>query len=720
MKYIADTGAVRRKPRYLTVLAVIICGIALNVFGSNIASRFELTLFLDSIGTVIVAMLSGALPGIVVGLITNIYKSFDDPASLYYGTLNVLIAVCASGFARHGWTRKILGNILLILSLSVIGGVLGSILTWFLYGFAEEGISVGFARELYDKGTLSGFQAQLIADFLIDLSDKTITVILALLIVRPLPAKLKKRLYFAGWCQTPLPSEVLKLFRSRKCRELSLRGKLLLVITISLTVVAATSIGIGTWLYRSINIQRHEDIATGAARMASRNIDPAMVDDYLQHGETARSYLKTERLLYDLRDSTEDLKYVYVYKIEEDGCHVVFDLDTDDEPGADPGDIQPFDESFSKYLPALMRGDEIDPIITDDSFGYLMTVYAPVRDAAGNTVCYVGVDVQMADIRSETHEFLAKQISLFLGFFILLMEAGLWLIEYHVILPVNSMAYSADAFAYNNEEAIEDNVGRIKKLRIRTGDEIENLYRAFSKTTEDTVQYMNDIRSKNETITKMQNGLIIVLADIVESRDKSTGDHIRKTATYVDIILHKMREKGLYPDILTDEYISDVVHSAPLHDIGKIKVSDTVLNKPGRLNDEEYEQMKYHTIAGAEIIEQAMENVSVTQGYLLEARNLALYHHEKWDGSGYPKGLKGEEIPLSARVMAVADVFDALSSKRVYKPSMTLEDAMKIIVDGSGKHFDPEVVAAFEDSVDEVRACLNGFTEAEKVYTDVL
>ena len=164
----------------------------------------------------------------------------------------------------------------------------------------------------------------------------------------------------------------------------------------------------------------------------------------------------------------------------------------------------------------------------------------------------------------------------------------------------------------------------------------------------------------------MQNGLIMVLADMVESRDQCTGDHVRKTAAYSQVILEQMRKEGLYPDILTDEFIEDVVNSAPLHDVGKIQVSDTLLNKPGKLTDEEFTRMKYHTTAGGEIIAHAIALVSDT-GYLAEAKNLASYHHERWDGKGYPEGLKGEDIPLSARVMAVADVFDALVSRRSYK-----------------------------------------------------
>jgi len=290
----------------------------------------------------------------------------------------------------------------------------------------------------------------------------------------------------------------------------------------------------------------------------------------------------------------------------------------------------------------------------------------------------------------------------------MIMAIGLWLAQYNIILPVNTMAVAASAFAYNSEEACVNSIESIKQLNIHTGDEIENLYLAFSKTTQDSMEYVTDIQNKNEMITNMQNGLIMILADIVESRDKCTGDHVRKTAAYTEIIMREMRKKGYYADKLTDDFIYDVVNSAPLHDVGKIHVPDAVLNKPGKLTDEEFALMKSHSAEGGNIIKQAIEKVPGS-AYLNEAYNLAMYHHEKWDGSGYPSGLAGENIPLSARIMAVADVFDALVSTRSYKKPFTFEKAMDIIREGAGKHFDPLVAEAFLSASDEVRKVAEDF-----------
>ena len=198
----------------------------------------------------------------------------------------------------------------------------------------------------------------------------------------------------------------------------------------------------------------------------------------------------------------------------------------------------------------------------------------------------------------------------------------------------------------------------------------------------------------HERVSGMQSGMITFMAEVVENRDDNTGGHIRRTAKYVECIAKELKRKGIYSDILTDRYLNDMVVAAPLHDIGKIHIPDAVLNKPGRLTEEEFEIMKTHTTAGEELLTHAKAELGES-GYLNTAVEMAAYHHEWWNGKGYPYGISGAEIPLCARIMAVADVFDALTSKRCYKNAMPLEKAYAIIREESGTHFDPTVVEAF-------------------------
>lgn len=198
----------------------------------------------------------------------------------------------------------------------------------------------------------------------------------------------------------------------------------------------------------------------------------------------------------------------------------------------------------------------------------------------------------------------------------------------------------------------------------------------------------------HERVSNMQSGMITFMAEVVENRDDNTGGHIRRTAEYVECIAKELKKRDAYGNVLTDSYMHDMVVAAPLHDIGKIHIPDAVLNKPGKLTEEEFEVMKTHTTAGQELLNHAKAELGES-AYLNMAVEMAAYHHEWWNGKGYPYGISGEEIPLCARIMAVADVFDALTSKRCYKSAMPLEKAYAIIREESGTHFDPAVVEAF-------------------------
>ena len=198
----------------------------------------------------------------------------------------------------------------------------------------------------------------------------------------------------------------------------------------------------------------------------------------------------------------------------------------------------------------------------------------------------------------------------------------------------------------------------------------------------------------HERVSGMQSGMISFMAEVVENRDDNTGGHIRRTAKYVEGIAKELKRQGTYGDILTDGYMRNMMVAAPLHDIGKIHIPDAVLNKPGKLTEEEFEIMKTHTTAGEELLIHAKAELGES-AYLNTAVEMAAYHHEWWNGKGYPYGISGEDIPLCARIMAVADVFDALTSKRCYKSAMPLEKAYAIIREESGTHFDPAVVEAF-------------------------
>ncbi len=690
---------------------VLLClfGIALNYACNYLVNLLGLPLYMDTIGTVFTAWLGGALPGVFVAMSTNMILGFGNPESIYFGILNVLIAVVTAFWVQKPKRRRKLGWIMLLAFIyACIGGGLGAIQTWVFDGFSMEGANGSLIRFFYETMHWNAFWAQFAAAFLYDMADKALSLAGCVFILWFMPNKVKAKLKLTGWRQNPLVDEKLAEVRSVRCRSISLGTKMIVVLMLAFVTIAAVVSGISLMLFQDFSKEQHSELSSGVAKMAASAIQGDRVGEYLEKGEAAEGYLETKEILVRILASHSDIAYLYVYQFQEDGCHVVFDLDTDELKGDAPGSVVDLDPALVSYLDMLLKGEDIDTIISNDEFGWLLTEYEPVYDSNGKCVCYVACDVAMNDVRHYEVDFIVKLVSLFLGFFAILLAIAFWLSNYHLVYPINTMAFAASAFAYNSEEAREQNVEQIRELDIHTGDELENLYLAFAKTTEDSAKYFVEMQHKAESLSLLQNGLIMLLADIVENRDQSTGDHVRKTAAYANIIMQKLRSMGYYQEQLTDQFIEDVVKSAPLHDIGKIHVPDAILNKPGKLTEEEFNLMKLHTLAGHKILKQAIDTMPEAD-YLKEAMNLATYHHEKWNGKGYPYGLSGEDIPLSARVMAVADVFDALVSKRCYKEPFSFETSINIIKEGSGNHFDPKVVEAFLASEEEVRAVAERF-----------
>lgn len=713
---ISSIRTLKNKNALITVAECIIC-LGLNFLGFRIASGLGLPLYLDNVGTLLAAILGGYLPGIFVGFMTNIINCATDPTSIYYGFITVLIAVTAAYFEHKGRIsiKKPQWLALLIVILALIGGGIGTLLPWLLDDVYFD--SESFSAVLVNAGITDTTIAQLLGNIIMDVLDKAVTVGIVLIILAIIPPKVRTILRFSGWMQRKLSPEEKEKLKHIGCRKISVRTKIMLILIVALVIMGTVATGISFVLFSNAAVEQHFRLVDGVTNVMTGFVDGDSVDRWLAEGESSEGYKETEDLLYDLLDSDDDIEYIYVYKIMEDGCHVVFDLDVEGEEGYEPGEVVEFDESFAPYIPALLAGEEIEPVISNDKYGHLLTIYKAIKDSSGNTVAYAASDVSMSHVFKYERNFMTGMASLFLAFFMVIFAVVLWVVEYHIVLPVNSMAECTDSFAFNSNESLDSNVHRMKEIEIHTGDEIENLYNAIVKMAGDSVEHLEDIRHKNETIKKMQNALILVLADLVESRDKNTGDHVKKTAAYTEIIMKKMKELGYYPDVLTDEFMESVVDSAPLHDIGKIKVSDMILNKPGRLTDDEFVIMQSHTSEGNDILEQVIELVPDSD-YLNEAKNLAHYHHEKWNGKGYPDGIAGENIPLSARIMAVADVFDALVSRRSYKDPFSFEQACDIIREGSGTHFDPKVAEAFLAAQDETRKVAESFGELKSGYTE--
>lgn len=240
--------------------------------------------------------------------------------------------------------------------------------------------------------------------------------------------------------------------------------------------------------------------------------------------------------------------------------------------------------------------------------------------------------------------------------------------------------------------------------------------KAVADFLRDKNEYLEaEIAKRTEEISAIQYVTIFALTSLAETRDSDTGNHIRRTQHYVKALAKALQTHPRFAPYLSDTMIETLFKSAPLHDIGKVGIPDAILLKPAKLTPEEFEIMKSHTTLGKKAIEHAEEQLGMSVAFLEVAKEIAYSHHEKWDGSGYPLGLKGDEIPICGRLMAVADVYDALITKRVYKEGFSHEKAVAIILEGRGTHFDPDVTDAFRALQETFHEIAMRFSDSQRL-----
>jgi putative two-component system response regulator len=230
-----------------------------------------------------------------------------------------------------------------------------------------------------------------------------------------------------------------------------------------------------------------------------------------------------------------------------------------------------------------------------------------------------------------------------------------------------------------------------RELELTNSVLLDNETRLEQMVEERTAELLN----RTQEIELIKDTTIVALSSLAETRDNETGNHIRRTQNYIQALALELKHHPRFSHFLTDDNITLLYKIAPLHDVGKVGIPDYILHKPGKLTEEEFEIMKTHAALGGNAFASAVAGLDISSTFLDAACQIAMSHHEKWDGSGYPAGLMGDDIPIPARLMALADVYDAMSCKRVYKSAIAHEEVTSVILDGRGKHFDPDVVDAY-------------------------
>ena len=457
-------------------------GVILNLIGTTTAARFNLPVFLDTLGTVFIAAIGGYLPGIAVGFFTNLIESYFNRDDMYFGFVSILVALITAFLTKRGYYEHFAKVLFTIPFTIFVTGFFGTVIEEFL----------GIIGSL---DSLDEFYRHFLRNFYKELLDKGLVVTITYLALKRIPHEVQEKFQSVGKMQAPLSSDMkASLHEKKHLLQFSLRTKLLtnlMLITVFLSTLI-TSVSYIT--YHESSIEERIKIADGITSLVASEIDPNRVDEFIALGHNLKDYNVVEERLYRIRNSNSDIKYLYVYKIMEDGCHVVFDLDSPDVEASNPGDIEDFEDSFDKHREDLLAGRPIPPIIGDEKYGHLLTIYKPVYNDNGVCTCYAAIDFSMARISDYGRTFISKVIALFSGALIFVFALVLSFIENNILLPVNTMSYCAKNFSYDSEEAREQNIKRMKSLQIKTHDEIENLYSAFVKTTEDSMHYFKNFK----------------------------------------------------------------------------------------------------------------------------------------------------------------------------------------------------------------------------------
>ncbi len=688
---------------------------AVNIVLSYTTGHFKLPLFLDTIGTIVITSIGGPVMGTMTAIITHIFSSYFNRYAMFFCFVHTVIALLAALYAKKYANRGVKYILLFILSLGLFSGGVSAYIQWHLFLAPQNQFIANSIDGLAAATGLPVSVTFLFVNILVDLLDKTISVGVALGILRFIPEEFSKYIYNSKWKQNPLSDEEmdeLKRWSKETKRPMYLRLSVLFIVVSVVDILIMSAIAMNSYYTRDLAEKKNTVVNT--SKFAASIINPEMIDDYLKYGRGASGYEATEDMLYKIRDNAAGVAYLYVFRVDGDDMTYIFDLDAKeefkdfgyegDEFGIAPGTKVKLDKEFLGYVDDLKEGKAIPPTESNDSYGWVMSAFFPVFDANGKCVAYAGADVSMSYMTDYLSEFLWSILLIMAGIFVAIIVSGILIVNTYMVYPISRIGLGVENFinAGDDQVEIDKAVKSLRKINVKTNDEVEKLYKSICNMALNQAEQIRSIRHFSDSTNKMQDGLIVTMADLVERRDTNSGSRIQKTTAYTKIIAEGLLEKGYYAGKVTPKFISDVVRSAPLHDIGKINIPDDILNKEGDLTPEEEEIIRTHTTSGKKIMENAITTVS-GENYLKEARNMAAYHHERWDGNGYPEGLHGEVIPLSARILAVAEAFDELTSNKSVDKQYSIEEAVSILQEEAGKRFDPKCVEVFIDSLPEVR-----------------
>ncbi|MBR5422272.1 MAG: HD domain-containing protein [Lachnospiraceae bacterium] len=705
------------KTRYAIERVVCVAGCTIvNVVLFALMRRYELPLYMDTIGTVFVTLLGGAYPGIMTAVASSFLCSPFYEDALCYSLISVLIAISVSIFKDREYDKRRINFFFLLLHISFLGGALGMIFQLLLLGKPQFDFVTEAAESLAGGRGIFYYFYSLLFLLMINMVDKGLCLFCALVPYYLIPKNRRDKLWESNWKQRPLDRSEIQSINSRLKGGISIRSRMMVLLVTAALAITLILSWVSCRLYLTFMQEQAEERAKDTGAFIGAGLTGEDLESFLAEGGRAMTcrnprYLELKGRVFDLCASGDELEAIDIFLVRDHKEYEILSSNEDHFKQMVIGNETTADEELIGPIVEGKKGSE-GTLISFEGQSYY-SYLSRICITEGGYSAFAEILIRFPDYTEIYKRFAINILLVFSGFLLLILAFSVRTTGQYLVFPIGSLEKSISGFirGMDDQEHLDEGVKELRRIDIRTDDELEKLYKSICEMAVGTAEQMRSIRMLARSNEKMQSGLIITMADMVENRDSDTGAHIQKTAAYVRIILHGLKRKGYYAEKLTDKYMNDVEMSAPLHDIGKINVPDAVLNKPGKLTEEEFEIMKTHTTAGKKILENAISTVE-GENYLKEARNMAAYHHERWDGKGYPEGLHGQVIPLSARVMAVADVFDALSSPRVYKPAFPLEKALEIIQEGSGAQFDPKCVEVFMEALAEVKKIQKKYQES--------
>ena len=434
--------------------------------------------------------------------------------------------------------------------------------------------------------------------------------------------------------------------------------------------------------------QAQMDLAGDCAETAANFLHHAPLAKFVASGKNDLYKVYFSALSVICRNFGLEYIYVYIPDFKNNTLTIVYDIDGKSKSNIknrDLGTVVPW--HFTKAEKETFYGKKNKSITeTNNQFGHVITKYATVYNTKNEPVALVGADLSSDKIK---HKIMVNFI-IGLAFIILCLSAIYLLLIIYLrqvfLKPVMLISSRMKNFIVENKPGHEP-------IKLNSNDELASMADSFNRMAADINSYVQKISD-----TQMET--IFSLAKLAQSRDDDTGKHLERVQQYCYVLTEKLSQDSPYSDLIDFNFINNIVNASALHDIGKVGISDLILLKPGKLTDEEFAEIKKHTVLGAQTLKEVHSKFG-NNSFIEMGMIIANYHHERWDGRGYPTGLKGEEIPLAARIMAIADVYDALGTKRVYKDAFSQEKCIAIIQEGRGTQFDPIIVDAFLEITDK-------------------